>query len=235
MPELFWIAFGDIHDDLTRLRDIPDMEQAAGILLTGDLTLGGGIKQAERVTVAVIRRNPIFHALIGNMDRPEVTDYLEGIDRNLHGRARELFPGVYAVGVGASPFTPFGTPSEYPESRLAELMDQGLTEARMLWSRARSAADPETPRLVLVAHAPPHATACDRLHNGTPVGSTAVREFIEEHQPDVCLCGHIHEARGMDLLGRTTIINTGTLGSGGYAVITRPDPSGPVAAELRVC
>ena len=29
-----------------------------------------------------------------------------------------------------------------------------------------------------------------------PVGSTAVREAIEEHQPALSLHGHIHEARG---------------------------------------
>ncbi len=231
----FWIAFGDIHDDLTRLHDIPGLSEAAGILLTGDLTLGGGIKQAERVLAAVAGKNPLFYAQIGNMDRPEITDFLEQRGFNLHGRARELFPGVFAVGVGASPFTPFGTPAEFPESRLAEWMEQGLREARALWNAARPGNGQETPRLVLVAHAPPHATACDRLHNGTPVGSTAVREFIEEHQPDLCLCGHIHEAKGVDRLGKTVIINTGTLGSGGYAVVSRPHPEGPVTAELRGC
>ena len=235
MTHPFWTAFGDIHDDLTRLRDIPDLAKAAGIILTGDLTLGGGVKQAERVLAGVIGKNPAYYAQIGNMDRPEITDFLEQRNCNLHGRAKELFPGVYAVGVGASPFTPFGTPAEFPESRLAEWMEQGLLEARSLWSAARQSNVPETTRLVLIAHAPPHATACDRLHNGTPVGSTAVREFIEEHQPDLCICGHIHEAKGTDRLGRTLIINTGTLGSGGYAVITRPDPNGPVTAELRSC
>ena len=235
MTEPFWIAFGDIHDDLTRLRDIPDVEKAAGVLLNGDLTLGGGVKQAERVLAAVRKRTLVCYAQIGNMDRPEITDYLEQGGNNLHGRAKELFPGVYAVGVGASPFTPFGTPSEFPESRLAEWLEQSLKEAETLWAEASPSTLRETPRLVLVSHTPPQATACDRLHNGTPVGSSSVRAFIEEHQPDLCLCGHIHEAKGVDRLGKTVIINTGTLGSGGYAVLTRPTPNGPVVAELRSC
>ena len=235
MIEPFWIAFGDIHDDLTRLRDIPDVEKAAGVILNGDLTLGGGVKQAERVLTAVRKRTLVCYAQIGNMDRPEITELLELGGHNLHGRAKKLFPGVYAVGVGASPFTPFGTPSEFPESRLAEWLEQSLKEAEALWAEASPSPLRETPRLVLVSHTPPLATACDRLHNGAPVGSAAVRAFIEGHQPDVCLCGHIHEAKGVDRLGKTQIVNTGTLGSGGYAVLTRPTPDGPVVAELRAC
>ena len=74
MIEPFWIAFGDIHDDLTRLRDIPDVEKAAGVILNGDLTLGGGVKQAERVLTAVRKRTLVCYAQIGNMDRPEITE-----------------------------------------------------------------------------------------------------------------------------------------------------------------
>ena len=40
-------------------------------------------------------------------------------------------------------------------------------------------------------------------------GSTAIREFIESFQPDIVICGHIHEARGADKLGRSIMINPG--------------------------
>jgi Icc-related predicted phosphoesterase len=43
-----------------------------------------------------------------------------------------------------------------------------------------------------------------------PVGSTAVREAIERHQPALALHGHIHEARGTHRLGRTLCINPGS-------------------------
>ena len=236
----FWIAFGDLHDDLSRLDEIPDLAQAEGVLITGDMTLGGGVKQAARVMAAVAERNPKVYAQIGNMDRVEVNDWLEEHGWNLHARSRELFPGVMALGVGCSPFTPFGTPSEYPESRLYEWMVAGLAEIREAAMSGGGMhaphAGPSLPRLVLVSHTPPHNSACDRLDNGTAVGSTAVREFIEEHQPDVCVCGHIHESRGEDLIGRTHVINPGTLGAGGYVVIRKQGEGqgARAVAELRM-
>ena len=43
-----------------------------------------------------------------------------------------------------------------------------------------------------------------------PVGSTAVRAAIEEHQPALSLHGHIHESRGNCRIGRTLCINPGS-------------------------
>ena len=54
---------------------------------------------------------------------------------------------------------------------------------------------------------------------GKHVGSTAVRTFIEKNKPDVVVCGHIHEARGTDILGSTLMINCGSAAQGNYAMI----------------
>ena len=43
-----------------------------------------------------------------------------------------------------------------------------------------------------------------------PVGSTAVRQIIEEYQPLLALHGHIHESRGEARIGRTLAINSGS-------------------------
>jgi hypothetical protein len=43
-----------------------------------------------------------------------------------------------------------------------------------------------------------------------PVGSTAVRETIMEHQPLLGLHGHIHEAMGSFQLDRTLCMNPGS-------------------------
>lgn len=227
----YWVAFGDLHDDIARLGDIPELPGAAGVIVTGDMTLGGGIKQAARVLEPLAVRAPHLYAQVGNMDRVEITDWLEEKGWNLHGRARELFPGVMALGVGASPFTPFGTPGEYPESRLAEWMERALGEARDFTAAAGGNTQPA---LALIAHAPPHASACDRLHDGLAVGSGAVREFVEEHQPDVCVCGHIHESRAEEWIGATHVINPGTLGSGGYVLLWREMDGGVVRVRARL-
>ena len=44
-----------------------------------------------------------------------------------------------------------------------------------------------------------------------PVGSTALREAIQTHQPLVSLHGHIHEGRGATRIGKTLCINPGSM------------------------
>lgn len=73
--------------------------------------------------------------------------------------------------------------------------------------------------MILISHTPPAGTAIDRLKNGKHVGSEAVRAFIETHQPDLCISGHIHEARGEDTIGNTRIYNPGMLQHGGWVDI----------------
>ncbi len=46
--------------------------------------------------------------------------------------------------------------------------------------------------------------------NEIPVGSTAVRQIIEEYQPLLALHGHIHECRAATKIGRTLAINPGS-------------------------
>lgn len=208
----YWLAFGDIHDNRDRFATFSQLGRAVGILLTGDLTFNGGTEAAWRVLEPLAKATPALLAQPGNMDRPGVEALLEEKGWNLHAKARELFHGVYAFGLGYSPPTPFHTPGEFPESRLAEWLDQGFAAARAL----AEAAKVERPVFVLVSHTPPYGTACDKLHSGTSVGSPAVRDFIEKNQPDLCLCGHIHESRAEDRLGMTFILNPGDFASGGY-------------------
>lgn len=48
-----------------------------------------------------------------------------------------------------------------------------------------------------------------------PVGSTAVRDLIEKHQPPLSLHGHIHESRAQTTIGETTAVNPGSVYSEG--------------------
>lgn len=98
----YWIAFGDIHDDVSPIADIPGLSEAAGVIITGDITVVGGVRQAERVLSVIAARNPAIHAQIGNMDKAEVTDWLDGRGWNIHRAARELAPGVGLLGAGYS-------------------------------------------------------------------------------------------------------------------------------------
>lgn len=213
-----WIVIGDIHDDAGNFAKIPELGAANGIIVSGDLTITGGVKQAEKVMDALQASGLPVLAQIGNMDRPEVDAWLTEQGENLHCQVRELTPDIAIMGIGGSTFTPFGTPSEFPESAFAAWLDE-------MWPKAR-----KYPHVILVSHNPPKDTACDDIGGKTHVGSTAVRDFIVENQPDVCICGHIHEGRAIDHVGRTIVINPGQLSQGGYVVL-RSD-NGKISVQL---
>ena len=200
------IAFGDIHMDLGKAVEIPGIDSAACIIVTGDITNYGFQQDAARVIDPLLAVNPSVLALAGNLDQPEVARYLEEIDISLHGRGK-IIDGLGIMGLGGSNHTPFHTPYEFSEQELAALLDAG-------YSRIQDGRN-----FILVSHTPPVQTNTDRLANGNHVGSIAVRTFIEEKQPRLCLTGHIHESRGRDYIGSTLIINPGMLKEGGYVEV----------------
>src|SRR3989338_5338391 len=64
---------------------------------------------------------------------------------------------------------------------------------------------------VMVVHEPPYNTKLDNI--GFSAGSIGVRNAIEKLQPDLCLCGHMHETFGKeDWINNTRIINVGRAG-----------------------
>ncbi len=212
------IAFGDVHMTAQLCRQIPGATSADLLIATGDLTNYGRKPDAKMVLDELLGINPQVLAVIGNLDHFEINDYLEQLDLNLHGQARLIQGKVCVIGAGGSNITPFGTPSEFSEKELTEVLMRGYSQAMEF--RSLPPLNRRRIPMILVSHAPPRGTAVDRLNNGRHVGSSAVRTFIETYQPDLCLTGHIHEARGEDRIGRTHIINPGMLKKGGWVEIT---------------
>jgi hypothetical protein len=63
----------------------------------------------------------------------------------------------------------------------------------------------------------------DIVPSGEHAGSVAVRNFVEKFRPALVISGHVHEAQGIDLIGETTLVNTGPARRGNYAEITLED------------
>lgn len=212
------LAVGDIHMAGHFLDRLSPSGQTDVLLLNGDLTNFGSAADADQVVQHARAVSPCVLAQFGNLDRPEVNDYLEAAGLNLHRQARLINDQICLIGVGGSNPTPFSTPSEFSEKRLLEFTQSGYDQARSLLENSTAVAKNKIP-LILVSHTPPIGTRVDRLHNGTSVGSQAIRKFIEDSQPDLCVCGHIHEAAGSDYIGRTAIYNPGALINGGWLEI----------------
>ena len=182
------------------------------LLVCGDITNFGGREEGERLLEGLRRVTGMrVLGVHGNCDRRGVLEALESLGASLHGRG-VVVEGTGFFGVGGSSPTPFGTPSELGEEELLALLERGY----------RMVEGAET--LVLVSHAPPRG-AGDRTLSGVSAGSEAVRRFVEEAEPEFVVCGHIHEARGVYTLGRSRVLNTGTLRQG-FGVL---DTSGEVA------
>lgn len=216
------IAIGDIHMAADAVTRIPEIGSADLVIINGDLTNFGGIEDAKRVLDTVMSANPSVLAQFGNLDKPEVNDYLEGLGINLHNQARLLHHRLCLIGIGGSNKTPFATPSEFSETELAAFIEHAYEQARGYIDLTEPVEKIKIPT-IFVSHTPPFGTAVDRLASGTHVGSSAVLSFIEERQPELCICGHIHEAAGTDRIGRTPICNPGMLSEGGWVEITVND------------
>ena len=198
-------------------RVAPVLATADAAILTGDLTNFGDPPDAFRVVDAVRAHCPTVWAVTGNLDMLWVIDAFRDAGISLHGEGRRVGDlGIF--GCGGSNITPMDTPTELEEHELDAVLERA------------HAAVADAPRRLMICHTPPYDTRLDRLVNGTPVGSPAVRRFIERHRPDVAVVGHIHEGRGTDMVGETLVVNPGALRDGGYAIVE--DEGGRLRAVL---
>jgi len=201
----------DIHD---RFDAVPQAMTELGpvdlLIVGGDITTAGTAEDAARAIEQWRPLAPRLLALAGNMDSPAIEARLAALGVGLDGRGI-VFDNVGIFGVSAAPRSPLHTPYELDDEELERRIEAGF-------------ADVKGSRLTIFCpHAPPRGTACDRLSSGEHVGSTVIRAFVEREQPDLVLCGHIHESRGTDTIGRTRIVNPGPVSAGHYALVEIDD------------
>ena len=163
----------------------------------------------------------------GNDDGWYVDDVLGESAEIVNSDGRVVDLGEFQVlGFGPSNRTPWHTHRELDEPDISA----GL-------GRLAAGLDPDK-ATVVVTHVPPFASQLDVapklrpdlsvvVEGGeqvmVPVGSTAVRDFLQQIQPMLSLHGHIHESRGVTRIGRTTAVNPGSSYSTGAllgAIIT---------------
>ncbi|MGH2677902.1 MAG: metallophosphoesterase family protein, partial [Actinomycetota bacterium] len=155
------------------------------------------------------------YVMPGNDDPWEFDDVLAGAPapvENVEGRVVRL-DGVQMLSSGWSNPTPWDSPREKTEEDLRETFE-----------KLREDLEPDVPAIFNL-HVPPYDSRIDMAPeltddlrvkssggevNMVPVGSTAVRRFIEEWKPILSLHGHIHESRGAVSIGDTVAINPGS-------------------------
>ena len=205
------LALTDIHGSFGRAAEIINKESADVTVIGGDLTTVGSVKEAEEAVRQFQQLSRHVLCVAGNMDLPQHDELFVRLGVSLNGRGI-VVDGVGFFGVSAAPFSPLHTPYEISEEEISRYCTSGYEEVKRASVK------------IFVPHAPPFGTKVDIVHSGIHVGSMAVREFIEYHEPEVVICGHIHEARGQDILGKSKVVNCGPATKGCYAIVeTRPN------------
>ncbi len=199
------LALTDIHGSYIKAEEIIISELADVVIIGGDLTNVGSVKETETAIESFTRLSKKLFCIAGNMDLPQHDELYLKKNIGLDGIGI-IVQDIGFFGVSGSSYTSLNTPYEISEETLTEKIVTGYSIIK------------DAKIKILISHTPPYGTRLDIIHLGIHVGSTAVREFIEDYQPDVVVCGHIHEARGQDVIGKTKIVNCGP-GSGGFYVI----------------
>jgi Icc-related predicted phosphoesterase len=146
-------------------------------------------------------------AIPGNCDQQSILKALDASKAiNLHGKTEQIGETLF-IGLGGSNPTPFNTPFELPEEEIEKALEELFCSAKK---------DENCGTIVLLTHAPPHG-ARDELPFGH-VGSKAISKFVD--RVDLVVCGHIHEAKGSEKIGKTVVVNPGEACKGSCALIT---------------
>jgi Icc-related predicted phosphoesterase len=120
------------------------------------------------------------------------------------------------ISLGYSNPTPWKTPRECSEEKLAAMIDQLVSmvsnPSKCIFNfhippyNSSIDAAPQVDGSVT----PPRYVLKDGMLQMISAGSSAVRSAIERHQPVLALHGHIHESRGAIKIGKTVCINPGS-------------------------
>jgi Icc-related predicted phosphoesterase len=150
----------------------------------------------------------------GNDDMEEVDEIVRASRRVLlvEGLVTSLDAHHEMIASGWSNRTPWDTHREEDEDQLKVRYEAMISKLK----------DPRN--AVFNIHVPPYKSGLDEApeldknlrpvlagQSLKPVGSTALREVIEKHQPLLGLHGHIHEGRGATRIKKTLCINPGSM------------------------
>lgn len=191
------LAVSDLHGNIKPILHYLKDNKVDLIIIAGDITHFGPAELGEDILNEICSFQVPVMAIPGNCDPGSLHINIDNSQAvNLHARGM-VIKNIGVCGFGGSNPTPFNTPLEFEEIQIYDEAKKALEGVK------------EEKITLFVTHAPPYGTKTDLLPSGEHVGSKSIRKIIEELQPTINICGHIHEARGTDKIGNTEIINPG--------------------------
>jgi Icc-related predicted phosphoesterase len=204
------LGLADLHDRIEELDRLKDID-ADLIVFCGDLHNASSKIAARPAALALAGLGLPVLTVPGNMDHRDVVPDLwdEAGLRMIH-RSSFCLGDIGFLGMGgmvAKDPRRLGDPARHYHNDIEVYETLAAAYQKIIDARIK----------IVVVHQPPRG-AQDTLYNGESSGSVSLRRFVEEYQPALLLCGHIHEARGMSFIGTTRIVNVGELRQG-FAVL----------------
>ena len=191
------LAFSDLH------RDLPQAEKLVEMSAEADVVIGAGdfasVHEGLQETIDALAAIETPTVLVpGNNETDEALREATAGWRSatvLHGGGATI-AGVDFFGLGAGiPVTPWEWSFDLDDAKAAVMLAHCPDEA------------------VLVLHSPPLGH-CDSNGAGQSFGSPILARTIEERNPRLAVCGHIHESWGCESrIGDTPIHNLGPKGT----------------------
>lgn len=185
------LAAGDLHGDkllASTLATRAVNENVDLVILCGDIT--NDDENVEGLIGPFATHNKKVFLIPGNHDSFAVTDFLAqryGVT-NIHARTVQ-HQDIAFIGCGGAPF---GL-SIMDEEEMYSTISEGF-------SKINGAS-----KTILVCHLHPFGSAIDTF--GFP-GSHGIRAALDKFKPTIALCGHIHEAEGLETkIGETRVMN----------------------------
>ena len=193
------LATGDFHGDASlaqRLAKKAETENVDLVIITGDIT---HMDQSADGCIGPFKKaNKKVLFIPGNHDSIATADFITefyGV-KNIHGYSVKYDD----VGIFGCGFANVGS-TRLSEEEFHKTLKDTFDKIKYL------------PKTIMVTHVHPSGTKMEKFSKFV-LGSSGVRKAVEELQPDILFCSHVHEAQGIEeMIGKTKVINVGRDGT----------------------
>lgn len=184
-----------------------------GILCAGDFSEDGKPETGKQVLDKLVSKHEYIFSVIGNCDEPEFIGEIESQDISVQ-KGLVFHNGLAIAGSGGASIFTNTTANERTEEDL-------ITDFEIVKNSAQSCIDKDGRwnNLILISHNPPKGKKCDSPAQEVHAGSQLLTDLILDYSPLLVVTGHIHEGASIEQIGKSTVINPGSLAEGKYGIV----------------
>ncbi|MBI2076623.1 MAG: metallophosphoesterase family protein [Candidatus Aenigmarchaeota archaeon] len=190
------LAASDLHGDTRQVKKLAERaykENVDIVIIAGDITQFDS--SSEDMIGPFLKRGKKVLFVPGNHDSPATAEFLEEKYRitNLQ-HCPVNYKGIGFFGCGGANI---GL-NQLSEKEIGIYLKNGFDSIK------------EAEKKIMITHLHPEGTAIEKMSFR---GSRSIKKAIEDFKPDIHICGHIHEAEGVEeKIGRTKVFCVGSQG-----------------------